>query len=172
MTGEPLILTVAFDPLSEQRFQALRDLYFPPKLNIVPAHVTLFHQLPGHDISSIEASLQKICDRYDAIPFETSGLRFLGRGVAIDIEARKLCALRDELSALWEVHLTRQDRQTFKPHVTIQNKADPAEAKALYEDLKSNFEQQRGSIIGLSLWHYKSGPWAPAKQFRFLSSPL
>jgi 2'-5' RNA ligase len=169
MSDEPLILTVEFDPSSAQRFQTLRDQYFPPKLNIVPAHVTLFHQLPGTEFAAIETALQHICDRYPVMPFETSGLRFLGRGVAIEIDSPPLRKLRDELSALWHVYLTRQDQQPFRPHITIQNKADSGEAKRLYEMLKSTLTPQRGSIDGLSLWHYKNGPWALAKRFGFSS---
>jgi 2'-5' RNA ligase len=96
----------------------------------------------------------------------------LGRGVAINIDAPPFCALRHELSALWHVHLTRQDQQAFRPHVTIQNKVSPVEAKALYEDLKLDLTQQLGTFIGLSLWHYKNGPWQLAKQFSFSERPF
>ena len=46
---DPLILTLALDDLSFARFDALRREHFPPTLNRIPAHVTLFHHLPGEE---------------------------------------------------------------------------------------------------------------------------
>jgi hypothetical protein len=45
--ADPLILTLGLDRASFERFEALRRAHFPPALNRVPAHVTLFHHLPG-----------------------------------------------------------------------------------------------------------------------------
>ena len=50
---DPIILTARFDPDTEERFQAARDRWFPPRLNIVPAHLTLFHKLPGEELGAV-----------------------------------------------------------------------------------------------------------------------
>jgi hypothetical protein len=42
-----LILTLKLDQTTFERANTLRQQYFPPERNVVPAHVILFHQLPG-----------------------------------------------------------------------------------------------------------------------------
>ncbi len=49
MDSDPLIVTARFDPIAASLFQRLRDAHFPPARNIVPAHCTLFHHLPGDE---------------------------------------------------------------------------------------------------------------------------
>jgi hypothetical protein len=43
------ILTLQLDPTAQAHFEALRQQHFPPALNHIPAHLTLFHQLPDSD---------------------------------------------------------------------------------------------------------------------------
>ncbi|MFP5079749.1 hypothetical protein [Pedobacter sp. JCM 36344] len=45
-TGNPLILIVRLDEKSQQFFNEMRSRYFLPELNLLKAHLTLFHQLP------------------------------------------------------------------------------------------------------------------------------
>ena len=40
------ILTIRFDPMSQEHFEGMRQRYYPPERNLVPAHLTLFHVLP------------------------------------------------------------------------------------------------------------------------------
>ena len=164
---DPLILTAALDPDATGRFQALRDRHFPPALNIVPAHLTLFHKLPGNEARRIDGDLRAACATLDPIPFRTAGLRFLGRGVAIEVAADGLSALRGTLAALWRDWLTPQDLQGFRPHVTIQNKVAPAEARALRDAMLAGLEPLSGRVIGLDLWHYRGGPWERAGRYGF-----
>lgn len=44
---QPLIVTLALDEQAQARFDALRSRHFPPDRNVLDAHVTLFHALPG-----------------------------------------------------------------------------------------------------------------------------
>ena len=164
---DPLILTARFDPGSAGTFQRLRDQYFPSRLNIVPAHLTLFHQLPGAERDVVEADLSRPCAETAGLRFATSGVRFLGRGVAMEIEAVGLVALRRQLAQQWPRWLGPQDRQSFKPHVTVQNKVDPAAARALHQRLDAQWEPMAGLIVGLDLWHYRGGPWEIARAFTF-----
>lgn len=164
---DPLILTAKFDPASAQAFQDLRDRHFPIALNIVPAHLTLFHHLPGQDLRTIAAELAADCATVGPVPFRTRGLRFLGRGVAYEIETPLLSALRTRLAARWRERLTRQDAQGFRPHVTVQNKVAPHEARLLFDRLGATHQPLAGTIVGLDLWHYRGGPWEPAAHFSF-----
>lgn len=164
---DPLILTAVLDPGSTAVLQRLRDRHFPARLNIVPVHLTLFHHLPGVERAAITAVLEAVCEGQARIAFSDGPLRFLGRGVAVGVEAPGLAALRAELAARWTAWLTPQDRQPFRAHVTIQNKAPPAEAKALLATLQATGPGVGGSVVGLDLWHYRGGPWARAGRFPF-----
>ena len=46
-------MTALLDAQSAQTLEALRQRYFPADLNRVPAHLTLFHHLPGEDLRAI-----------------------------------------------------------------------------------------------------------------------
>jgi 2'-5' RNA ligase len=161
------VLTALLDPLSAQRFDLQRRAYFPAKRNHVPAHCTLFHQLPGEREQAVRDTLGRLCAT--RIPFTvfTSGLLNFGRGVAYGLEAPALVALRHEIAVAFAPWLSDQDRQRYRPHVTIQNKVDPVQARALLASLEDDFEPSPVRIEGLSLWRYRGGPWDAAATFRF-----
>jgi len=52
-----LILTLALDGEAFALFDRLRREHFPPERNVVPAHVTLFHALPGEERAAIASVL-------------------------------------------------------------------------------------------------------------------
>lgn len=163
----PLIVTLGLDEGSFDSFDRLRRTHFPPERNFIPAHVTLFHHLPGSEIERVRAVLAGECARTAPFALGTTGLRFLGRGVAIDVAAPDLIALRERLATAFEPWLTPQDRQRWRPHVTIQNKVAPQIARALYEDLTASLAPIRGRAEGLLLWHYRGGPWQKAGRYAF-----
>ena len=163
----PLILTLALDEASFAFFDDLRRRHFPPERNFIPAHVTLFHHLPGEQEAVIVGELEALCARQLPIPVAVTGLRSLGRGFAYTLEAPDLTALRRRLAALWREWLTPQDRQDHKPHVTIQNKVSPGEARALLTVLQGGFEPFAAQGEGLHLWRYLSGPWRRVRTFHF-----
>jgi hypothetical protein len=66
--------------------------------------------------------------------------------------------------------LTRQDQQPFRAHVTVQNKVDTAEAKALFESLRSDFEAWNGWGESVLIWEYLGGPWRLESEHRFSGS--
>lgn len=158
MTDAPLILTLALHPDDQARFERLRRLHFPPDRNLIPAHVTLFHHLPGPEIAAIGDAVATHCT-IPAFTAAVSGLRFLGRGVAFALESPELTALRAGLAREWDGWLTPQDRQGYRPHVTIQNKASPEAARALHADLQAAFAPFAVRAEGLDLWRYLGGPW-------------
>ncbi len=163
----PLILTVKLDADSFGFFDALRRKYFPPERNFLAAHVTLFHHLPGEKISQIESDLKGVCAQYEAFEMRFPTLRFLGKGTAAEIESAELIKLRATLAEVWSDWLNEQDRQKFKPHITIQNKVAPDESRRLYESLRANWQTQPSIAVGLQLWHYLGGPWKLANEFAF-----
>ncbi|MCK8783189.1 2'-5' RNA ligase family protein [Roseomonas sp. NAR14] len=163
----PLILTARLDPASFARLDALRRTHFPTRLNRVPAHVTLFHHLPGRQRPAVVATLERACRALAPMPLAVSRPVFLGHGVAFALETPALAALRRRLAAAWADRLTPQDRQGFRPHVTIQNKVPPETARALHMALAAGFLPWEARVEGLCLWHYRGGPWEPAGRFRF-----
>lgn len=158
---DPIILTLGFDPASFQRLNALRQAYFPAALNFIPAHLTLFHHLPGRLGDRVTAEVARAAADCPAFEVEVWGLRKLGRGVALTIDSPDLQALRGRLAHAFSDLLTPQDRQGFRPHVTIQNKVDPKIANALFDRLSADFQPWKARAEALLLWHYRGGPWEP-----------
>ncbi len=163
----PLIVTLALDPENQARLEAERRRHFPARLNRIPAHVSLFHALPGEDLDPIRAEIAKLSESTAAFSIEVHDLMRLGRGVAYAMRSPELDGLHARLRAAWLPSLSRQDLQPFRPHVVIQNKVDPGEARALYDRLAATFRPWTAEAAGLLLWHYEGGPWAPAGEFPF-----
>ncbi len=161
----PLIVTLALDPANQARFEAERRRHFPARLNRIPAHVSLFHALPGEDLPAIEKELASLAQATPAFPVEVHDLMRLGRGVAYALRAPELDSLHARLRAAWLSSLSRQDLQPFRAHVVIQNKVDPGEARALYDRLAATFRPWTAEAAELLLWHYEGGPWAAAGAF-------
>ena len=164
----PLILTLALDPEAQSNFEALRQLHFPPERNQIPAHLTLFHQLPGSE--STRASIESIAARHPVFDLEVAGLRSLGRGVAYTLASPALAQLHRELSTTFATELIPQDRQPFHPHIVIQNKTTPEAARALFTQLQRDFNPITIQALGLDLWLYLSGPWQHLATYSFQTS--
>lgn len=163
----PLILTARMEARAQAHFQRLRDQHFPAERNLVPAHVTLFHHLPGTQSAEIEGRLKSIARGTRPPRVEVAGIRSLGRGVAYDLRSPELESLRDELAHAWDTLLVPQDRAGFRPHVTVQNKVEPQVAKALLNELVRDFRPWSFVADGLQLWRYLDGPWEAVREVRF-----
>ena len=160
----PLVVTATLDRDSQQRFDGLRRRHFPPERNHLAAHLTLFHALPGEHETAVGADLADVVDT--AYDVEVSGVRVLGRGVAYDLRSPALHAARRELARRWAPWLAPQDRQGFRPHVTVQNKVAPDQARRLHAELAASFAPYVVRVEGLALWRYRGGPWEPVAVFR------
>lgn len=167
MSAAPLILTLLMDEAASDWFQALRTRWFPPGRNIVPAHLTLFHNLPGAELEPVRAVLRSLCAETAPPTLAVQGPWSLGRGVAYRLHSPELTAFRARLAEAFDPWLTPQDRAPFRPHVTVQNKADPAEAKALLAELQHAFEPFEVLGEGVQLWRYLGGPWEPVDRIPF-----
>jgi 2'-5' RNA ligase len=169
--GAPLIVTLQMDERSQERFDRLRELHFPPERNYLKTHLTLFHKLPGGRETELCSELREVCQDREPITLSATGLRFLGRGVAYGLASPGLEALRRDLARRWEPWLGAQDRQGFKPHVTVQNKVSPEQARALHQELQATFSPFEVEGIGLSLWRYLGGPWESVVTYPFGAQP-
>ena len=168
----PLILSLTLAAHDQARLDRLRNAHFPPERNFLAAHVTLFHHLPGPEHEATVATLSAECASLARFPVRVARLQSLGRGVALALESEPLTRLRARLGRRWADWLTAQDRQGFRPHVTIQNKVEPSAAKALLAELSAGFAPWTVEATGLSLWRYRGGPWEEAGSFPFAQDQL
>lgn len=161
----PLIVTLKLEAQAQQYFDALREKYFPPDRNFLKAHLTLFHQLPPQE-PMIETTLRELTQR-PSLKLGVREVKMIGRGVAFVIESEPLKALHRQLQNEWAQWLIPQDQQRLWPHITVQNKVSPAEAKALQQELQQQFEPFEIQATGLVLWEYHQGPWQWVQEFLF-----
>ena len=164
---EPLILTLKMDDSSQGMFDRLRGEHFPKERNFIPAHLTIFHKLPGDREGEISSTLETLCRERQPFPLTATGLVFMGRGVGYRLESSTLPAVRKELAGEWWPWLGPQDRKGFRPHVTVQNKVPPEEARALHLRLEKAFSPFRVGAEGLLLWRYLGGPWELIGPYEF-----
>lgn len=167
MASRALILTLGMEEDAQARFDAMRTRHFPPDRNVVPAHVSLFHALPGEEVDTVAQDIQAACAEQGPFRVQVGGLRSLGRGVAYELRSPELVRMRAGLAKHWQDWLTPQDRQGFRPHMTIQNKAAPEEARALLAAMKAEFVPFGFTATGLLLWRYLGGPWDAVGRFPF-----
>ncbi|CAA9362304.1 MAG: hypothetical protein AVDCRST_MAG36-2738 [uncultured Nocardioidaceae bacterium] len=162
----PLVLTLRLDEATQDRFDRERAAHFPPGRTAVGAHVTLFHALPGSSRPEVEAELTTHQARR---PFQVTVTEPfpLGRGVAYGLESEELRVLHRGLQDRWSDLLTPQDRQRLRPHVTVQNKVTPEQARATLAQLRAAHHPAEATALGLSLWRYDGGPWTPLAEFGF-----
>jgi hypothetical protein len=167
MGSGPLIVTAAFAPGDDGWLQQLRREHYPAALNRVPAHLTLFRQLPPGLARELSARLAAAT----AAPppaAEIAALLDLGEGTALRVDSDALEAIREDLAEAFHGLLTPQDQAPWRPHVTIQNKVAPREAKALQQRLRATFQRRPLAIRALASWRYRpDGTWEPLKTHPF-----
>ena len=83
---EPLILTLRMDELSQQGFDRRREEHFPKARNFIPAHLTLFHKLPGDREGEISQTLNDLFSGQAPFSLTASCLIFMGRGVGYRLD--------------------------------------------------------------------------------------
>jgi hypothetical protein len=91
----------------------------------------------------------------------------LGSGTALRVESEELEDIRYDLAEALRGLLTVQDRAPWRPHITIQNKVEPREARRLQQQLRAGFEPRPLAIKGLASWRYLDGPWEPIRSHVF-----
>lgn len=166
-----VILTLGFDSDSFARLEPLRQRYFPPERNFIPAHLTLFQQLPDSHLPRLLADLGREARATPPLPFTATGILDFGGGAAVELDHPPAKALHARLRAAWRDVLTASDDRARKLHVTVQNKVDRETARATQAALRAGFRPWRGVADRLLLWHYRGGPWEPAGKFPLSGEP-
>lgn len=171
------VLTLLTDRPHHSRLTSLRKRYFPPHLNKLSAHLTLFHALPGaHLDSTIIPDLKRVAQRTAPFQIRTTGPFRMKKGFAIGL-ARKEAGYKmaqevhRSLQASWkrEEWLSEQDAQEgWRGHYTIMNKVDDEnEVARAFQEVKQGWEDDVGTVEGLGLWRYEKGWWKWERRFEF-----
>jgi len=171
----PLVVTLALDDDSQERLDGLRRAHFPADRNHLPAHVTLFHALPGEEVGLVRDVLAEEA-RTDAFDVRVGEVQRLGRGTALRLVAPELDALHHRLlrrlrDELGDDALTAQDRQRLRAHVTVQNKVTPEAARQLADRLEVDITPWTAQARALELWRYDGGPWSPEQTLPLTPRP-
>lgn len=162
----PIIVTALMGAQDFAWADGLRRAYFPLERNHLAAHITLFHHLPPSSLDEIAHRLKRLTAAAPP-PARLTDVMMLGRGVAYRIESAALLAMRADLAEAFTGLLTPQDQAMPRLHVTVQNKVEPAVAKALAAQLRADFRPRPFAIVGLAAWHYRGGPWELAMKTMF-----
>ena len=163
--GAPLVVTLALDPAAQARLDAERTRLFPVGRTRVGAHLTLFHAVPGTLLDQVQQDLVADAARMDQV--RVTGVLPLGRGAAYAVESTDLVARHRRLQQAWWPHLTRQDQQRLRPHVTVQNKVDPAVARETVAALRATFAAYDVAALGYVVHRYDGGPWTELSRIPF-----
>jgi hypothetical protein len=165
-TPSPIIVSALFGPQDFAWLDGLRRAHFPPERNLLSAHLTLFHHLAPSLAPELKQRLAQ-ATRTARPPATAAGIISLGKGVAIRIDSPPLTAIRADLARAFAGLLLPQDTAGWRPHVTIQNKVEPATAHALHATLARDFKPRPIAIIGLAAWWYRGGPWSRLSRHLF-----
>jgi hypothetical protein len=165
MTG-PLIVTADFAPDDFAWLEGLRRVHYSVERNRVPVHLTMFQGLPPSAIEEAKRQLV-IHARSPAPRAMLASLMSLGSGVAFRVQSIELDSIRETLADHFHGLLSAPDALGWRPHVTIQNKVPPRQAKALLDQLERGFRPRPLGIAGLSLHRYCGGPWETLARYTF-----
>jgi hypothetical protein len=165
----PLIVTVDFTPSDFAWLDGLRRAHYPAERNRVPAHLTMFQGLPPSAMEEVKRQLA--LHACGPPPRATiAGLMSLTSGVAFRIVSDDLESIREAIADHFHGMLSAPDSAGWRPHVTIQNKVPPRQAKTLLEELEREFRSRPLGIAGLSVHRYRGGPWETLATYKFRGS--
>lgn len=145
----------------------LRRAHYPPERNRLPAHVTLFHSFAPSLREELKGYLPRVAGEHTPPAARILGVMDLGTGTALEIRSAGMLAIRGEIADRFHGTLTAQDLHEPRLHITIQNKAAPAEAKALQRELGGKAAERDFAFAGLGLHLYRNGCWEPLGRWRF-----
>jgi hypothetical protein len=162
----PLIVTADFATSDFAWLEGLRRAHYPAEQNRVPVHLTMFQGLPPSAADEVRHQLAL----HSAEPpprASLAGLMNLTGGVAFRVVSDELESIREAIADHFHGLLCAPDAAGWRPHITIQNKVAPRQAKALIEELERDFRPRPLGIAGLSVHRYRGGPWETLATYKF-----
>ena len=167
MESDPIIMTATMGAGDQAWADRLRRTHYPADRNVVAAHITLFHHLPGPYEAELVAHARALAGEFAAPPAQWTEVMNLGRGVALRVHSPGLLTIREMMADGLHGLLMAQDQGRPRLHVTVQNKVEPAAARALHASLSRSFTPRPLAIAGLALHRYKGGPREPIGKWPF-----
>lgn len=168
------VLTLLTDKGHHKRMTALREQFFPKKINKLGAHLTLFHALPGTKLEShIIPTIKDLVSKSQPFRVHAAKPFRLKKGIAITVPKGQggqqsqdvHRTLQDAWSQGW---LSEQDAGGMRVHYTIMNKVDDeAQVDAAFQEVQSSWQGDWGTVEGLNLWRYDRGFWRWVRKFEF-----
>ncbi|MFL6757553.1 MAG: 2'-5' RNA ligase family protein [Sphingomicrobium sp.] len=165
----PLIVTADFAQDDFAWLEGLRRAHYPVENNRVPVHLTMFQGLPPSEVEDVK---RQLAHHAAASPPRATiaGLMNLTGGVAYRVVSDELEFIRDTIADHFHGLLCAPDAAGWRPHITIQNKVPPKEARELLDRLERGFRPRPLGIAGLSVHRYRGGPWETIASYRFRGS--
>jgi 2'-5' RNA ligase len=163
---DPLIVSAVLSPDAQDDLDAQRRRWFPADRLHVGAHITLFHALPGERLEEVRTALAELTGR-PRPPLHVGEPFKMGRGVGLRLQSSALEGLRGAIARRFDGDLTDQDARRWRPHVTIQNKVEPDEARRTLASVQAEHRPSDTLVEALALWRYRGGPWEAAGEFAF-----
>lgn len=163
----PLVVTAVLPAPLQGRAEGLRRAHYPPERNQVPAHVTLLRALPPSLEAEARSLLATLAAEMPPISATLIGVMDLGTGTAFSIDSPAMLDLRSLIAEHFHGMLTLQDHGEPRLHVTLQNKVERPEARALQVALTAQFRAERFAFAGLALHRWLGGPWEDVGHWSF-----
>ena len=88
------------------------------------------------------------------------------------VQAPGIVAVHSELARAFAADLTPQDKQPYRPHVMVMNKAERDEADHALRAIQAGFAPWAGTGDRLILWRYLGGPWDEVASYPLVGAPL
>lgn len=146
--------------------EGLRRANYPAERNQVPVHLTLFRHLPPSLQRELGVRLAAATATSPPVA-QIAGVMDLGGGTAFRVESEALEDIRGELADAFHGMLTPQDMTPWHPHITVQNKVEPRDARRLQGELRARIFPKPLAIKALASWRYCGGPWQELKTHAF-----
>ena len=163
------ILTLHTTPEIFYAANTLREKYFPKPINKTPAHITLFHALPGSKLDKIRADLEQFARMQTPFSISTGSIKRLRHGAALLMKGSYPAKeIHSQLKGRWMEWLSQQDRGGFQGHYTVMNKVEDSETiDRAIDEIGDSFRGAEGQAQGLTLWKYDKGRWRLPERFYF-----
>ena len=165
---EKYIVALRTDSKHHTALNNLRKCYFPQSLNKVPAHVCLFHALPGSQLPRIRGDIGDVVRKSTPSFIRTLPPRSFANehGVALPVDAPIALKIFEVLKSKWRLFLSKQDH-SFRAHYTVANQLDEAACLRVLEEVQKTFTRSEGQVIGLTMARYEKGFWKNPELFMF-----
>jgi 2'-5' RNA ligase superfamily len=165
--AQPFIVTAELPADLFAWADGLRREHFPPERNHLAAHVTLFHAFAPSLREEVRAMLGAVAAESAPPKARVEGLMNLGKGTALALHSPAMLAIRESIAERFHGALTAQDSHAPRLHITIQNKVEPALAKALQAELAQTLRPCDFAFTGLGLHLYCNPHWEAQGVWKF-----